>query len=203
MRWPRDMWNSVLFTDDSRFCLDRPDIRIRVWWRTGERYAKCCVIEGDKWGGARVIVQGGISGDHKIPLVCINGTLTAQRYIDNILQAVVLPFLQHHDDVTTFQQDNAPHRSARISMEYFNNVNVNVMPWPAYSPDLSPTEHLLNIGKTCLDRRENKPQYRAELIAAVQEEWETIPQRQIQRLIRSIIYETQNGNMHCCKWWSY
>ena len=37
--------------------------------------------------------------------------------------------------------------------------------------------------KTRLDRRENKSQNRAELIAAVQEKWEAIPQIQIPRLI--------------------
>ena len=31
VRWSRDMWNSVLFTSESRFCLDRPDGRINVW----------------------------------------------------------------------------------------------------------------------------------------------------------------------------
>ena len=67
----------------------------------------------------------------------IDGTLTAQRHIDNILQPVVLPILQQHDDVTTFQQDNARPYSARISMEYLNN--------------------LLDITKTRLDRRENIP----------------------------------------------
>ena len=35
--------------------------------------------------------------------------------------------------------------------------------------------------KTRLDRHVNKPPNCAELIAAVQEEWEAIPQRQIQR----------------------
>ena len=40
--------------------------------------------------------------------------------------------------------------------------------------------------KTSLDRRENKPQNRAELMAAVQEEWKAIPHMQIQRLIRAM-----------------
>ena len=83
------------------------------------------------------MVWGGISGDHNIPLVCTDGTLTARRYIDNTLQPVVISFLQQHDDLTTFQQVNARPHSARISMEYLNNVNVNVMTWPAYSTDLS------------------------------------------------------------------
>ena len=38
--------------------------------------------------------------------------------------------------------------------------------------------------KIFLETREHKPQNRAELIAAVLEDWEAIPQMQIQRLIR-------------------
>ena len=49
------------------------------------------------------------------------------------------------------------------------------MSMPVYSTDLSPIEHLWDIMKTRIDRRENKPQNRAELIAAVQEECEAIP----------------------------
>ena len=57
-------------------------------------------------------------------------------------------------------------------MEYLNNISVNVMPWPACSPDLLPIQHLWDIMKTPLDRCGNKPQSRAKLFAAVQEEWE-------------------------------
>ena len=114
--------------------------------------------------------------------MCIDGTLTAQRYVDNILQPVIPPFLQQNDDVTTFQQDNAPH-SARISMVYLNNVNVNVMPWLVYSPDLSLIEHLCDIIKTRLDKRDDKPQNSVELIAAVQEECGATPYIHIHRLI--------------------
>ena len=77
--------------------------------------------------------------------MCIDGTLTTQRYIDNILQPVVLRFPEKLDDVTTFQQDNGRPQSASISMEHLNNVNVNVMHEPPYSSDLSPIEHLWDI----------------------------------------------------------
>ena len=94
---------------------------------TGECYPQCCAIESDRWEGASVMVWGGMSWDHKTLLVCIDDTLTAQRYIDNTLQPVVLPFLQQHDDVTAFQQDNARPHSACISMEYLNNVNASIL----------------------------------------------------------------------------
>ena len=51
--------------------------------------------------------------------------------------------------------------------------------------------------ETRLHRRENIPQNRAQLIAAVQGEWEEIAQMQFQRLICSITM--QNGNICSCK----
>ncbi|GFT78933.1 transposable element Tc1 transposase [Trichonephila clavipes] len=30
-------WNEVVFTDESRICLQHPDVRIRVWGHRGER----------------------------------------------------------------------------------------------------------------------------------------------------------------------
>ena len=80
----------------------------------------------------------GMSEDHRTPLVCIDGNLTAQRYIDHILEPVVIPFLQQHGDVTTFHQDNAGPHSACITTDYMNTADVNVLQWPAFSPDLSP-----------------------------------------------------------------
>ena len=81
----------------------------------------------DRWDGSSVMVWGGISEDHRTPLVCIDGNLTAQRYIDHILEPVLIPFLQQHGDVTTFQQDNARPHSARISTDYMNTADINVL----------------------------------------------------------------------------
>ena len=81
-------------------------------------------IRHSRWGGSRVMVWGGISEDHRTPLVCIDGNLTLQRYIDHILEP-------------TFQQDNVRHYSARITTDYMNTADINVLQWPAFSPDLS------------------------------------------------------------------
>ncbi|KFM72847.1 hypothetical protein X975_27022, partial [Stegodyphus mimosarum] len=35
-------WNEIVFTDDSRFCLQHYDGRIRVWRHRGERMLNSC-----------------------------------------------------------------------------------------------------------------------------------------------------------------
>lgn len=185
-RWRLDQWNTVLFSDESRICVDRPDRRQRVWRRRGERYADPCVREANRWGGVSIMVWGAISTRHRTQLVIAEGNLTAQRYIDQILRPVLLPFLAANNDVATFQQDNARPHAARLTRNFLQDNNVDVMPWPPYSPDLSPIEHLWDQLKTAVARRRPSPRNRRELIEAVQDEWQRIPQARVGRLVRSM-----------------
>ncbi|GFR69222.1 transposable element Tcb1 transposase [Elysia marginata] len=50
--WDRIQWRCVVFSDESRFCIEHADGRVRVWRRSGERYQANCVREHDRWGGA-------------------------------------------------------------------------------------------------------------------------------------------------------
>ena len=38
--------------------------------------------------------------------------------------------------------DNARPQVARICRQFLNRNNVNVLPWPAVSPDMNPIEHI-------------------------------------------------------------
>ncbi len=60
------------------------------------------------------MVLEGITTRLRTQLVILNETLTARQYIGNILQPVVVPFLQANADVTTLQEDNARLHSYRI-----------------------------------------------------------------------------------------
>ena len=44
-------WRRVMFSDESRFSLQRSDRRQRVYRRLGERYSDACVREVDRFGG--------------------------------------------------------------------------------------------------------------------------------------------------------
>lgn len=186
IRWPQRRWNDVLFTDESRFCVDMFDRRRHVWRRRGERFHDCCVKQVSRWGGGSVMIWGGISWRHKTPLTVVDGNLSARRYIDEILEPEVIPFLRNNADIRLFQQDNARAHSARLTMDFMNQNNVQVLPWPAFSPDLNPIEHLWDhLGKRVYSRRQ-PPTNRQQLIRALLEEWDNITQIQIQRLIGSM-----------------
>ena len=40
--------------------------------------------------------------------------------------------------------DNARRHGARICRQFLNRNNLNVLPWPAVSPDINPIEHICN-----------------------------------------------------------
>lgn len=186
LRWTRNDWNAVLFSDESRFSLHRADGRERVWRRRGERYAACCIRDVNRWGGGSVMVWGGISFNHRTDIIVLDGNVTARRYIDQVLTPVVVPFFGNHVDLDVFQQDNARPHVARVTMEYFRQHDVETLPWPACSPDLSPIEHLWDELGRAIAHRRPQPVTLRQLAAALREEWRNIPQQRIQRLIRSM-----------------
>jgi len=86
-------WRDVIFSDESRFQLSFADGRHRIYRRRNERFARNCVQERDRFGGGGVMVWGAINADFRSQLVVVQGNLNAQRYVDNILQPVLLPLL--------------------------------------------------------------------------------------------------------------
>ena len=175
----------VLFTDESRFCLDFHDGRRRVWRQKNERFKNCCVTEHDRFGGGSVMVWGDISYDGSTVLYGIrNGSLTCIRYRDEILAPIVRLYAGAIGDDFILMDDNArPHR-ARIGNEYLQRETIEGMDWPAKSPDLNPIEHAWDILQHRISNRQNQPNSLQELADALVDEWSRISQVEFQTLIR-------------------
>ncbi|GFU50942.1 HTH_Tnp_Tc3_2 domain-containing protein [Trichonephila clavipes] len=84
MRNFRD-WQKVVFSDESRFALETDDNRVRVWRHPGERYNSPHTVLRLTARTAGVMVWGVIAYDSRSILIVMRGTLTGQRYVDDIL----------------------------------------------------------------------------------------------------------------------
>ncbi|UYV66325.1 hypothetical protein LAZ67_4001331, partial [Cordylochernes scorpioides] len=175
-------WHKVVFSDESRFCLSCDSRRVRVWRRRGERSNSAAIMERPTVRQRGIMAWGAIAYESRSPLLRIQGTMTAQRYVDDVLRPVTLPYLQGVPNAL-YQQDNARPHTARISQQALQDVQM--LPWPPYSPDLSPIEHVLDI----IGRRLHalpQPRSEDELWQMVETEWRAIPQDAIRTLIDSL-----------------
>ncbi len=83
----------------------------------------------------------------------------------------------------TFQQDNDPKHTAKITKEWLHNNSVTVLEWPSQSPDLNPIVHLWRDLKMAVHQR--LPSNLTELERICKEEWHRIPKSRCEKLVAS------------------
>ncbi|CAH1971392.1 unnamed protein product [Acanthoscelides obtectus] len=175
--WDQE-WNSIVFNDESRFCLGMHDGRARVIRRRGERRNPQFFVERHVHHTVGDMVWGAIAYGSRSPLIFIRGNMNTQRYIHEVLEPHLLPYLDTLAG-TTFQQDNSRPHVARVTIDFFQHNDVTLLSWPPRSPDLSPIEHVWDMMGTRLLNLQRPPQtleaLREELVVA----WSEIPQEDI------------------------
>lgn len=84
------------------------------------------------------MVWGGICLAARTELVPIeNGSLTAHRYVTDILEPYVMTFAPFIGQDFILMHDNARPHTARIVSNYLDEVGITQMKWPARSPDMN------------------------------------------------------------------
>ena len=188
IQWDRARWKTCLFTDESRFQLVAGHRRPRVWRRkTERRLDERFVVRQELFGGGSVMVWGGIAYGMKTPLVIIDGTMTAMRYRDEILEQHVRPLADAAaEGQFLLVDDNArPHRGQVVN-RYLTARAIQRMDWPAKSPDLNPIENLWGIMKHNVTRRLMPNHTLVDLRRLVLEEWNNIPIELVNKLTMSM-----------------
>ncbi|GFY03630.1 transposable element Tc1 transposase [Trichonephila clavipes] len=112
-------------------------------------------------------------GERSNPAVTVERPTARQRGIMGLPNAV-------------FQQDNARPHTARISQHALRGVQM--LPWSAYSPDLSPIEHMWDV----IGRRLQTlplPRTNDQLWQMVERKWRTIPHRTPPALLLTLYLE--------------
>lgn len=179
--WRDPMWDRVVWSDESRFCLHVSDGRQRVWREVGQRFDNRFVIERLQGNGGSIHVWGAIWTDGRSRLQVMRVNVTGEVYA-----GVLQQFLNTSNPPLNyrFQDDNAPaHRSRRVS-NFKEQSGIVSLPWPSRSPDLNPVEHMWDA----MSRRVHEQQILnlRELELRLNQAWDEIPQEFIVNLIHSM-----------------
>ncbi|GFX84075.1 transposable element Tcb2 transposase [Trichonephila clavipes] len=84
--WTEQDWACVLFSDESRFSLSSDCRRQLIWRESGTAYRPENIQEKDRYPTCSIMVWAGIMVNGRTRLhVVANGTMTGQRYIDEVL----------------------------------------------------------------------------------------------------------------------
>jgi transposase len=73
-----------------------------------------------------------------------------------------------------------------VGIDFLDDSQVDLLPWPPRSPDISPIEHLWDLMGRRLTNLHNPSMTLATLKHEIQVAWDSVPQEEINHLIRSI-----------------
>lgn len=141
--WVSRNWDSVIFSDESRFEVCLGDNRKRVIRQPSEAYNNDCLKRTVKFPKS-IMVWGCMSAQGVGQLAFIDGTVNSGKY-QHILEHYLLPSINNlknaHGEYV-FQQDGASCHTSRSTRKWLQDNGLETMPWPSSSPDLSPIETL-------------------------------------------------------------
>ena len=82
------------------------------------------------------------------------------------------------------QEDNDPKHKSLLARTWKLQNNINVLPWPACSPDLNPIENLWKLLKFKV--AEHRASNIHQLKKAIKKEWQLLPSDMGKRLVASM-----------------
>lgn len=182
MYWTTE-WTNVVFSDEKKFNLDGPD-GFQYYWHDLRKEPQ--LFSKRNFGGGSLMLWAAFSMHGRTHLLKCDGRMNSEKYV-NMLETELITFTDDHmDGDFVFQQDNASIHVSRQSRAWFEEKEIDLLDWPACSPDLNPIENLWGI----LARRvyANGRRYTSvnELYVAVCNAWREIPQAIVDNLVNSM-----------------
>ncbi|GFX38349.1 transposable element Tcb1 transposase [Trichonephila clavipes] len=158
--WTEQDWACVLFSDESMFSLSSDCRRQLIWRESGTAYRPENIQEKDLYPTCSIMVWAGIMINGRTRLhVVANGTMTGERYIDEVL---------------------LPH-------DCLDSESIQRLVWPARSPDLNPIENVWDALGRQVAGRNYPPTNKNTLIRALTDEWDKLPQQLLGNVVQSMV----------------
>ncbi|GFS66471.1 transposable element Tc1 transposase [Trichonephila clavipes] len=125
--------------------------------------------------------------------VVANGTMTGQRYIDEVLLPHVRLFRGAVGDKFVFMDDNATcHRTLAVQ-DCLDSEGIQRLVCPVRFPDLNPIENVWDALGRQVAGRNYPPTNKKTLIRALTEEWDKLPQQLLDNVVQSMVRRVE-----CC-----
>ncbi len=184
LKWTVAKWKTVLWSDESKFEVLFGKLGRHVI-RTKEDKDNPSCYQRSVQKPASLMVWGCMSACGMGSLHIWKGTINAERYIQ-VLEQHMLPsrcrLFQGRPCI--FQHDNARPHTASITTSWLRRRRIQVLKWPACSPDLSPIENIWRIIKRKM--RQRRPKTVEQLEACIRQEWDNIPIPKLEQLVSSV-----------------
>lgn len=183
MKHIKRIWRHTIFSDEKKFTLDGP-AAYNGYWNDSRKEAQYHPTRN--FGGGSLMVWAAFSRTGKLQLVFTTCKMTSKDYTQ-ILEQSLIPYVRmHSDEDFTFQQDNAAIHTSRFTQQWFEDHNIDVLDWPARSPDLNPMENLWGILVQRIYYNDQRYDTIDELKAAILMAWENIEKNIIENLVDSM-----------------
>jgi len=179
----RTDWSRVIFSDEEKFSLDRPD-DCNYYWHDLRKEKK--VVWSRHSGGGSLMVWGAISSLGKTQLAILSGNQDTAGYQETLETHLMELSDNVHEGRYIFQHDNASIHRARSTTEFLAELEIPTMNWPALSPDLNPIENVWGMMARYVYKSGRQYSNAADLIAAVRAAWDDITIEDLANLTSSM-----------------
>jgi len=92
-------------------------------------------------GGGSVMIWGMVMSNGLVVTKVIEGHLNSEKYVE-LLKHFAVPCMNLNYKDYSFVQDNSPVHTAKIVKEFVRKSSLNVLEWPAKSPDINIMENV-------------------------------------------------------------
>ena len=120
VKWTKEQWYRVMWTDESKFELFGTKRRVYVRRFANERFRSYCLVPTVKHGGGSVMVWGAITAHGVGPLKQVVGIMRKEDYKKILVYTAVPAGLRMLKKGFVFQEDNDPKHSAIICRSYLD-----------------------------------------------------------------------------------